>query len=137
MTPAISEAEASSIPLFKGLTPEQLNEVRGLLRTKSFASGTEVLTMHEKGSSVYFIRDGTVKICSEGRHGNVVIIAIVGAGDVLGEINTVDGLGHSADVISLERVNVYRMDSEAFHSCRRSMPALDENLMRMLLVART
>jgi len=132
MTVGVSEEEAAAIPLFKGLNADELTTVCGLLHTKTFATNTAVLTMHQKGSSVYFIRYGTVKICSEGRFGNTVIIAIVGAGDILGEIHTVDGLGHSADVVTLEKVSVFWMDSEEFHTCRRTMWTLDENLMRML-----
>src|SRR3712207_6034551 len=82
--------------LFQGLSVDELAEIKSHLRPKAFPANASILSMAQKSGVVYFLQRGTIKILSEDRYGTRAILAIVGRGDVLGEISAVDGLGHSA-----------------------------------------
>jgi CRP-like cAMP-binding protein len=124
--------DLARLPLFAGLTEAQLGEVGLLLRTRIVGPNTPLLSAQEKATLVYFVSKGTIKICSNEWGDDEVIIAILGAGEMLGEIHCVDGLGHSADAVTLERCELLCMEGAAFQHCCETMPALNSNLLRLL-----
>lgn len=128
----LNREELRTIPLFADLNDEELSQVAALMHFQTYPAGTPVLTARQKGSVVYFIRQGTIKITSEGWCGSEVIIAIVGTGEVLGEIQAVDGLGHSANAVTLEKCSLWWMESADFRKCRSVMPTLTDNLLCLL-----
>jgi CRP/FNR family cyclic AMP-dependent transcriptional regulator len=67
-----------------------------------------------------------------GEAGADVILAILGPGDVLGEMSVVENIGRSADAMALEEVRLVWIDRASFWSCLQSMPTLSLNLIRTL-----
>ena len=57
---------------------------------------------------------GSVKVCVDQADGTEVILAILGPGEVVGEMSLADSLGRSADVMTLEETNLLWIDREAF-----------------------
>src|SRR5688572_31793737 len=75
----------ADIGLFSGLTPTQLDWVAQRAHRRVFEAGRNVLTIEQPGEAVYIILHGTVKIHVEQGERDV-ILAILGAGDLLGEM---------------------------------------------------
>jgi CRP/FNR family cyclic AMP-dependent transcriptional regulator len=125
-------ASLGELALFRGLTHEELNALNGLLRRKTFRANSHILTIEEPGELVYIILSGTLKVHCEQASGADVIIAILGPGEVVGEISLVDSLGRSASVVTLEESDLLWMGRSAFNDCLRAMPAVNSNLVRIL-----
>src|ERR671923_2958931 len=99
----------ADIELFKGLTPTQLEWVAQRAHRRVFDAGHNVLTIEQPGEAVYVILHGTVKIHVEQGQRDV-ILAILGAGDMLGEMSLIDSVGRSASAVTLENTLMLWMD---------------------------
>ena len=121
-----------SLELFQGLSPEQLAELNGLLRSSVIPSGTHFITAEQPGEVVYVILEGTVKIYVSQEDGREVILAFLGPGDTVGEMSLMDSAGRSANVMTTERSRLLWMDRTTFQTCLREMSPLANNLIRLL-----
>lgn len=121
-----------SIPLFEGLAPADLNWLSARAHRRLFAAGTNILTAEQPGEAVYVILHGTVKIHVEQADGRDVVLAILGAGDTLGEMSLIDSAGRSASAVTLEDSLLLWMDKSTFQEALRCFPVIAQNLVRIL-----
>jgi CRP-like cAMP-binding protein len=119
-------------PLFKGLTDEELAELQRFLHPRTVAAGADILLEEQPGEVAYILLSGSVKIHLQQRDGSEVILAVLRAGEVVGEMSLVDTLGRSATVETLEPTRLLWMDRESFWRCLRTMPAMTYNLVELL-----
>ena len=131
--PALADSNAlAEIPLFRNLAPAQLEFVNGLVRKRQFPAGASVISAETPGEVVYIILSGTVKIKADQPDGREVIIAILGPGEIVGELSLIDSADRSADVITQEECSVLWMDRRVFDALLESVPQLSSNLLRIL-----
>ncbi|MEP6756114.1 MAG: cyclic nucleotide-binding domain-containing protein, partial [Chthonomonadales bacterium] len=88
------------IPLFEGLSDNTLDEINTILRKHTFAAGTNVITFQTPGEVLYIILSGTVKIKVDQADGKEVVVALLGAGELVGELSVLDNDFRSADVMT-------------------------------------
>ncbi len=130
--PGVENCLVDEIALFRGLTPRQMNQVKGWLYCRNYPAGTNIITAEQPGEVVFIIQSGSVKIFIEQLTGAQVILAILGPGDIVGEISLIDSSGRSASVITLEESRLLWMSGAAFQECLSSMPVFAQNLVRIL-----
>lgn len=121
----------AELSLFHGLSPAQLAVLAERLHHKIFPGGTHIITADQPGEAVYFVLSGTVKIHVEQAGGADVILAILGRGDIVGEMSLIDSAGRSASVFTLEETTLLWMDGTAFQQALRDIPELALNLVRI------
>jgi CRP/FNR family cyclic AMP-dependent transcriptional regulator len=120
------------IALFHGLSDEQISRLSERLYSRVYPGGTNIIIADQPGEVVYMILNGTVKIHIEQSDGTDVILAILGPGDIVGEISLIDSAGRSASVITLEDSQLLWMGGETFQEFLRTIPAFAQNLVRIL-----
>ena len=121
-----------SIALFAGLTADELLHIASLLHRTGFPSGTNLFTVEQPGEVAYLILSGTIKVHVEQTDGSDVILAILGRGELVGEMSLVENIGRSATAVTMEETAVAWIDRQAFHSCLARMPTLSTNLLGIL-----
>lgn len=121
----------ADIELFAGLTPTQLDWVAQRAHRRVFESGRNVMTMDQPGEAVYIILYGTVKIHIEQGERDV-IISILGAGDLVGEMSLIDSIGRSASAVTLENSLMLWMDKVTFNYILDNFPPVARNLVKIL-----
>ncbi|HSO13823.1 MAG TPA: Crp/Fnr family transcriptional regulator [Anaerolineales bacterium] len=121
----------TDIELFVGLTPAQLDWVAQHAHRRAFEAGRNVMTIEQPGEAVYIILHGTVKIHVEQGERDV-ILAILGAGDMLGEMSLIDSIGRSASAMTLENSLMLWMDKTTFNYMLDNFPPMARNLVKML-----
>ena len=121
-----------SIPLFKGLDATQLAWIAQRSHRRLVPAGKDIITIEQPGEAVYIILAGTVKIHVEQDDGRDVILSILGAGDMLGEMSIIDNVGRSASVVTLEDTLVLWMDKASFNQMMEEFPPVPLNLVRIL-----
>src|SRR5689334_10361840 len=104
------------INIFDGLSDEELREITVLTRRRSFRSGEVIFHRDDPGQVMYVIKEGKVKICLISPDGQEISLVVLGKGECFGELSLLDGLGRSADVIALERVECYTLQRSDFHN---------------------
>lgn len=131
--PITSDSNALTLKLlFHRLTPEQLAQITPLLHHKTFPAGATIITVEQPGEVIYIIDRGAVKIHIEQADGTDVILAILAAGDVLGEMSLMDAEMRSANAVTLEDSVLWWMERTAFQQCLHTMPQLALNLLSLL-----
>ena len=121
----------SDIELFVGLTPTQLDWVAQHAHRRLFETGRNVMTIEQPGEAVYVILHGTVKIHVEQGERDV-ILAILGTGDMLGEMSLIDSIGRSASAVTLENSLMLWMDKTTFNYMLDNFPPVARNLVKIL-----
>ena len=73
--------QLKNVPLFRGLTPAELEEIRACLHEKSYAEGDTLF--HETGSCerVFIVRTGRVKVFRMSTGGREQVLETLGPGD--------------------------------------------------------
>ncbi len=132
MTGILDPAILSEVALFRDLHSEQLSKLAARLQQKTFPSGANVITAEERGDSIYVILEGTAKVYVTHTNGSEVILAILGPGEIVGEMSAADSLGRSASVLTLEDSTLLWMERRTFLSSMEEMPAIARNLIGIL-----
>ena len=118
--------------LFHGLSSEDRTALGALLRRQQFNAGAIIMSAEQVGEAVYLILEGTVKIHISRDDGPNVVIAILGPGDIVGEMSLIDDTRRCASVLALESSTLLSMDRNVFRRCLRTMPILSYNLACIL-----
>jgi CRP/FNR family transcriptional regulator, cyclic AMP receptor protein len=124
--------DISEIGLFRGMSPAQLSQLNGRLYCRIYPAGSSIITAEQPGEVVYIIRSGTLKIHIEQADGADVILAILGPGDIVGEMSLIDSSGRSASVVTLEDSQLIWMSGSTFQELLHTIPAFAQNLVRIL-----
>lgn len=124
--------ELARLELFRGLSPAELDRVNSLLGRTKFPAGAMMLTENQPGEVAYIIMDGTLKVSVLQSNGRELTLALLGPGEIVGEMSLADRSGRSADVTALEPVSTVWIDRHAFDQLRRDIPAITENLLRLM-----
>jgi len=130
--PANPTCSAQRINLFHGLSESQFSWISERLYFRTFPPGAVIMTAQQPGEMVYLIQSGTVKIHLEQADGTDVILAILGPGEMVGEMSVLDSTVRSASVVTLEESVLCWMGQDAFQECLRKFPQVNENLSRIL-----
>src|SRR5215211_4690719 len=133
MTPSPTDPDVlSELTLFQGVPAQELEKFAPLLHRKIFPAGATVITADQPGDAVYVISAGSVKVHVIRPDGEEVILAVLGPGEVVGEMSLADSLGRSADVSTLEESVLLWMHRSAFRMKLEEVPMLSRNLVSLL-----
>jgi CRP/FNR family transcriptional regulator, cyclic AMP receptor protein len=120
------------IALFRDLELGDLAILNRLMRRQEVPAGARLMASDTQGDSAYVIRQGAVKVHVEDEEGRDVIVAILGQGEIVGEMSVVDREARSGSVVTLEDSVLFWIDRDAFQECLRTMPKLTLNLTEIL-----
>jgi CRP/FNR family cyclic AMP-dependent transcriptional regulator len=125
-------AVLAQLDLFRGLSSAELLRINDLLGRTKFPAGAMILTANQPGEVAYIILSGTLKVSVLQDNGRELTLALLGPGEIVGELSLADRSGRSADVTALEPAILVWIDRNAFDRLRREVPAITENLLRLL-----
>ena len=96
--------------LFRKLAPNDRDSLVAHARIRRFEAGDSIFRMGDLHDSMIAILDGEVRISIPSAYGKELILAIVYAGDVFGEIAMLDGKPRSADATALTACTLAVLD---------------------------
>ncbi|MCF8062172.1 MAG: Crp/Fnr family transcriptional regulator [Deltaproteobacteria bacterium] len=103
-----------TIPLFSTLKESDLRRLESRLVRRRYAGGEVLFHMGDEGGNLYIIQRGRVKVTIPSVEGEEVILAILSAGEILGEISLIDGKPRSATVQAMKDTEVLCLFREDF-----------------------
>src|ERR687889_1292741 len=124
--------DLGKLELFRGLSAAELAQVNDLLGRTKFPAGAMILTADQPGEIAYVILEGTLKVSTVQGNGRELTLALLGPGEIVGELALADRAARSADVTALEPAVVVWLDRGTFERLRRDIPGITENLHRLL-----
>jgi CRP-like cAMP-binding protein len=118
--------------MFGGLSSEQLTLVRQRMRERQVRPGTEIIAQGQPVDAVFILVEGSVKVCRRQPGGGEVILAVLGPGEVVGDIGFPNGVDHSSSVVALEDARVLRFDAESYREMLEELPTMRSGLVELL-----
>jgi CRP-like cAMP-binding protein len=126
----------NKIPLFNSLSDSDLKSLSECVRLQSLKKGQTLFRKGDEGSSLYIIKQGTIKIVLPSRLGDEVIVTIFSEGDFFGEMALFDGKPRSADALAMESTKIYMLSRKDFllflHSNINAMESILSQLTKRL-----
>jgi CRP/FNR family cyclic AMP-dependent transcriptional regulator len=89
-----------SIPLFDGLTDEDLQALADALVPRACRAGTLIFDMGDEGSAMYIVETGDVNLHLPGEGSRRISLKDLGAGEYFGELALFDGKPRSAAALA-------------------------------------
>ena len=116
------------VPLFAGLTPQQLRRVAEVGRVRLFRAGTAIVRLGDPGDSFYVVLDGNALVVRE--NGRPLKLH---AGDFFGELALIENAPRSADVIATDDVTALTIGHTAFTRLLRSEAAFTHAILKAVV----
>jgi CRP-like cAMP-binding protein len=121
-----------SAPLLQGLSLWEARKVVLLGRLDSVPIGEFVVRKGERGTEMYMVVSGRVRVSDRLADGTEKVLAQLEPGAVFGEMALVSQEPRSASVVAETPAEVLRLDLEAFERIRRRFPFTGAKLFRNL-----
>jgi len=89
-----------TIPLFEGLSPEDLAALAAKMSERRFAAGQIIMNQGDRGSEMYVVADGHVNIFLPGENSRRLSLKDIARGEFLGELALFDDKPRSASALA-------------------------------------
>jgi CRP/FNR family transcriptional regulator, cyclic AMP receptor protein len=114
------------------LSLSEVDELRHRGRQRHWPRGATLFTEGAPSDVVIILLAGRVKVYSLTEAGAEIVLAVRGAGSLLGDLAAIDGRPRSATVTALEQVDALVLTSTAFTDFLEATPRVTLMLLRML-----
>jgi len=112
------------IPIFKGLTPQDLEKLETIIEEKSFPAGHQLFHTGDPSDAFYIIESGSVRIVREEPDGRELEIATLREGDFFGEMGVLENTERSAGAVISESAVLLEVERHEFHRFMAINPSI-------------
>jgi CRP-like cAMP-binding protein len=130
--PAALRAVLESVPLFHGLSDEDLNTLASGLRTRRYRRGEVIFHQGDPGDALHIILAGRVKISSPSETGVEAILTTLRAGEFFGSLALLDGAPRSASATAVEASETLILPRERFRQLVNDWPEIRDHVFAEL-----
>lgn len=131
MTGEAAEGSATdwlaSIPLFEGMSDQELNKLRRLGARVEVGAGEVLVDQGDPGTYCFAIAEGTASVFVNGEH-----VATVGPGSTIGEMALIDHRPRTATVVANDPMVLLSFDTRSFRAMLDDMPKASERINAIL-----
>jgi CRP/FNR family transcriptional regulator/CRP/FNR family cyclic AMP-dependent transcriptional regulator len=121
-----------TVPLFSELNDEAISSLERLSTRRRYPKDTVVFFENEEGDSLFMIMDGRIKVTILGDDGREIILTMLGAGDLFGEMALLDNEPRSATAIAVEESELLLLHRNDFQTVIVENPAISAALIKVL-----
>lgn len=105
-----------NLKFFKGFKPEEVAQVTKLMIPVVYASGEAILKEGEVSKVLMLITSGQAKVVKAIDEKNFKILALLGEGEIIGEMSFFDDSPHNASVVAHNNLNVLALSKKDFEN---------------------
>jgi CRP/FNR family transcriptional regulator, cyclic AMP receptor protein len=122
----------AQVPLFKDLAPREVQILASNCRERDYPAGAVLLRQGETGVGLFVIVSGRVRVTQQREGGQDYELAMLGKGDVVGEMSLLDDLPRSATATALEPTKALVLPVWDFRAVLRDSPEIGIKLLAVL-----
>jgi len=126
----IEIADLARIPMFRDLTPDELERIKHLVFERTFRPGAMLFIEGMQGEVFYLVKRGKVEIRKK-RAGVEMVIATLGVGDFVGEMAVLDEEPRSATARVVEETTMLIITRKSFQDILKALP---EGAVKILMI---
>lgn len=115
-----------------GLDPALADGLAQLAREAALAPNEVLFMAGDPGDSMYAILEGSLKVAVISTEGSEQLLAIMGPGQVVGEMALLDGQPRSATVQAIKKSKVLRIDKADFVRFADVNPAIYRHMLSLI-----
>jgi CRP/FNR family cyclic AMP-dependent transcriptional regulator len=124
--------DLAMLPLFAGIAGNDLQRLNERLGRLELPTGKPLMSAEQPGDLCYVILSGTLRVLLTDPEGDEMTLALLGPGEIVGEMALIEDDVRSASVVALEPVSLLWINRPTFEYARRQIPRLVDNLIRIL-----
>jgi len=119
--------ELRTLPLFAGAGQGELAVIAAAVDVVTLPAGSRICERSRSSREAYLILAGSVEVVASDQ-----VVAVLGRGEIAGELGVIDGKPRSADVIALTQVTALAIPSRSMHSLLDTSPSFRRAVLRQL-----
>ena len=113
----VSTTVLRNVPLFSGFADDQLATLTQVVTRRSVPRGSMLMAQGDQTDSLYIIISGRLKVMMGDAEGKEVILAMLGPGEIVGEMGLIDDSPRSATVTAVEPSELLSISKREFRRC--------------------
>ena len=121
------------VPLFSMLTYEHAHQVADRVVKRRFRRGELVVEQGRKSNALFILLNGRARVLTADSRGREVILAVLEAGDYVGEMSLIDNEPHSATVRAEVQTDMLVLGRAEFSRCLPETTSLAYGILRGLV----
>ena len=126
------EGVLASVPLFAALDVESAAMLGNLMTTRSVARGHVVFREGDPGDRLFVVMDGKVKISRSAADGRENLLAVLGTGEMFGELSLFDPGPRTASVSAITDSTLASLDHDDLRPLLAERPGVSVELLQAL-----
>lgn len=124
ITPERIKEHLRAFPMFEGASEEDLSAIVGMVTFREYPRGSFILTQNDRGSIMYLLVSGRVKVSLASPEGKELALSYLEAPAHFGEMAAADSEPRSADVIAMTDVEVVGIEAKDLAAAIKAQPQL-------------
>ena len=113
-----------AFPMFEGASEEELSAITAMVTFREYPRGSFILTQNDRGSIMYLLVSGRVKVSLASPEGKELALSYLEAPAHFGEMAAADSEPRSADVIAMTDVEVVGIEARDLAAVIKTQPEL-------------
>ena len=122
------------IPLFERMSPEEREELRGMMSQTTLRRGEVLFNEGDSGDRLYILLTGKVKLGHTSVDGRENLLAVLGPGEIVGELTLFDPGLRSATATAVATTELLALEHNQLMGFIDSHPTLAKDMLRALAV---
>ena len=122
------------IPLFERMSPEEREELRGMMSQTTLRRGEVLFNEGDSGDRLYILLTGKVKLGHTSVDGRENLLAVLGPGEVVGELTLFDPGPRSTTATAVATTELLALEHNQLMGFIDSHPTLAKDMLRALAV---
>ena len=125
----MTENILETINIFSELSDKELSTLQKMCKPRKYLKNSMIILEEEYGDLVFVVQSGTIKITRVNDEGKEVILALLGPGEIFGELAILDGEARSANALAQENCQLWAINKEDFLDILKHNFTVSYNLM--------
>ena len=117
------------INIFSDLNDADCESLKHLCKPRNYLKNSMIILEEEYGDLVFVVKKGTIKITRVNDEGKEVILALLGPGEMFGELAILDGEARSANALAQENCELLAINKEDFLDILKNHFSVSYNVM--------
>lgn len=130
---AVDATFLSQVPLFEGLPRPAQEQLAQMMKEVSLRRGENLFDEGDPGDRLYVLVDGKIKLGhQEERDGRANLLAILGPGEVVGELTLFDPGPRSTTATAISACTLYYLGHDELMTFIEETPSLAQEMLKAL-----
>ena len=128
----MSDYQLDRINIFSDLSEKECESLKHICKPRNYLKNSMIILEEEYGDLVFLVKVGTIKITRVNDEGKEVILALLGPGEMFGELAVLDGEARSANALAQENCELFAINKEDFLDILKNHSTVSYNVMSEL-----